>query len=435
MSNRDTAFNNLTGDADIVLAKARRYEELGLAITRSVATLHRIAQADENKSKAVDALKKSAENVARDIGKAQERYSLTAAALISYSGKLKTAQDDAVTAISAIAQAEGDVSAARANKAQADQKAETTGEDQAVNRKAADSMADSYDDRVQELGVAQGLWHAAREAKDAAAQSAASEIDDVVNGEVGDKLNDTVWDDMRSVLDVIKVVCEWAGVLAIFLSWVPILGAVLIGLALLGAMIALIDASIKLQRGEGSLSDVIFAAVGVALAAFGGKLVTYLAKVAKAKSAGALAFRASKTKGLYAGQFKKVFGVTKTAARADLKNLTSFKGAAKEIFQSPFESKLGAGSNLAEKWLAGARTEGLDALRNPLKLKSVGMPWADLTGGAKVTLVVLDARHVGGSVEKLMNDPGNLNTDGDIKLRPDSLLKAASNAVEGAVTR
>ena len=435
MSNSDTAFNNLTGDADVVLAKARRYEELGLAIARSVTTLHRISEADENKSKAVAALKESAENVARDIGKAQERYSLTATALIAYSGKLKTAQDDAVTAISTISQAEGEVSAAGTKKTQADQKAEAAGDDQAVNQKAAENMADSYDTRVHELGVAQGLWHAARAAKDAAAKSAADDINDVVTGDVGDKLNDSRWDDWGSVLDAIKVVCEWAGVLAIFLSWVPILGAVLVGLALLGAVIALIDASVKLQRGEGSLSDVIFAAVGVVLAAFGGKLVTYLAKAAKAKSAGALAFRASKSKGLYAGQFKKVFGVTKTAARAELKSLTSFKGAAKEIFQNPFESKLGAGSNLAEKWLAGAKTEGLDALKNPLKLKSVDMPWGDLTAGAKVTLVVLDARQVGGSIEKLMNDPGNLNTEGDIKLRPESLLKVASNGVEGLVTR
>ena len=71
MSNTDTEFNKLTGDADLVLAKSRRYEELGQAIARSVSTLKRISEGDGQKSQAIDALKDSAKNVARDIGKAE----------------------------------------------------------------------------------------------------------------------------------------------------------------------------------------------------------------------------------------------------------------------------------------------------------------------------------------------------------------------------
>jgi hypothetical protein len=432
MSNTDTPFAPLTGSADLVLRKAQRYEELGVAIARSVVTLQHISDADENKSKAVSALKESAANVARDIGKAQERYSRTAASLIVYAGVLKTAQDDALAAISSIRHAEGELATARTNKANAANAAVAVGADQAANQKIADSMADSFDDRSTELHATQDLWHAARELKAAAARVAAESIDGVVNGDVGGQLNDSWWDDVGKIKNAITKICEIAGVLSIFLAWVPILGAVLVGLAALGAIIALVDASVKLSRGEGSVSGVVFAAIGVVLAAFGGKLVSYLGKLAKFTSAGSLAGRASKTQGLYAPVFKKVFGVaSKNAAKKELVRLTSFKGAMKEILQSPFDLKLGRGSSLSQQWLAGAKTGVGEFAHNPLKLNTRDMPWSHLTTGAKVALCVLDIRQVGGSLETIVNN----TTDRDVALKPESLLKGAANAVESAVRR
>jgi hypothetical protein len=207
---------------------------------------------------------------------------------------------------------------------------------------------------------------------------------------------------------------------------------VLVGLALLGALITLIDASVKLSRGEGSLSDVIFAAVGVVLAAFGGKIVSYLAKLAKFKSAGALAGRASGGKGMGYKEFKKVFGVSKKAANAELKTLTSFKGGMKEAFKHPFQLKMGEGATRRARFADGFMTEGKGFLSNPLKLKSLDdMPWSNLTTGSKVTLVVLDARQVGGIVETLVNN----TTDAHISLKPENLLKDAANGIEGLVRR
>jgi hypothetical protein len=56
------------------------------------------------------------------------------------------------------------------------------------------------------------------------------------------------------------------------------------------------------------------------------------------------------------------------------------------------------------------------------------MPWSHLTTGAKVTLGVLDARQVGGSVQTLVN---SVSPD-KVSMKPESILHDASNAVEGA---
>ena len=429
MSNTDTEFNPLTGDADVVMAKARRYEELGLAIARSVTMLGSISEGDAQKSQAIDALKESAKNVARDIGKAEERYSLTATALIGYAGKLKTAQDDAVAAIAAIAAAEGDVTDAQNASNVANTNAEAQGAEQAANQKIADTAADSVTASAQGLTAAHSLWHDARNSKNDAASAAAAQIDDVVNGKVGDKLNDSWWDNHSGILDAIKTICAIAGVLAIFLAWVPILGAILIGLAILGALMALVDAGIKYQRGEGSLTNVIFAAIGVVLAAFGGKLVSYIAKLAKFKSAATLTgLRPGQQGFLNSKGFKTVFGVSKQSARTELKSLTSFKGGLMQIVQNPFSMKLGSGNNLAAKWLSGARTEYVTMAGNPFRLTSTDAPLASMTNGAKVTIGILDYRQIAAPGEKLADAFGL-----EIPAKPETILQNASNLVESKI--
>ncbi|MCU1442711.1 MAG: hypothetical protein JWQ59_861 [Cryobacterium sp.] len=431
MSATDTEFNPLTGDAEVVLAKARRYEELGEAIARSVITLKKLSEADEQKSDAIAAVKESAANVARDIGLAQERYSLTAQALLTYGAALGDAQDDAVRAISAIATAEVELSDARTARSAAETAAETPGEEQSANQKAADTADEAYQLRMVELGAAQGLWRAAKELKDAAATTAAGSISDVVNGKVGGQLNDTPWDDISKLKGILQVVCEIAGVLAIFLAWVPILGAVLIGLAILGAVIALVDASVKLSRGEGSLSDVIFAAVGVVLAAFGGKLVAHIAKLANVKSAAKVASIAKGKDGyLNSKGFTKVFGASKSATRQDLRNITGFKAGLKETLKNPFELKMGTGSSFNQRWVNGFKTGQSEFLLNPWKLKSIDAPLDQLTTGAKITLGVLDFRTVGGTLQTAAGAAGV-----DISFKPESMLKDVANAAEAKITR
>ena len=139
-----------------------------------------------------------------------------------------------MSAISAIGSADSDVAAAESGRIRANLNAEAPGADQVANAKAAAVAEDTLTASTHALGSAHELWHTARQRKDDAASVAESEIDDVVNGKVGGELNDSAWDDLKSFNDTLKVICEVAGVLSIFLAWVPILGAVLIGLAILG---------------------------------------------------------------------------------------------------------------------------------------------------------------------------------------------------------
>src|SRR5690606_41834779 len=63
--------------------------------------------------------------------------------------------------------------------------------------------------------------------------------------------------DLGVVLDWVKVGCDIAAVLSIFLAWVPILGQVLLVLAAIGAIIAIVDAAIKFANGEGSFGELL----------------------------------------------------------------------------------------------------------------------------------------------------------------------------------
>ena len=109
----------------------------------------------------------------------------------------------------------------------------------------------------------------------------------------------------------------------------------------------LVDASVKLSRGEGSVSDVVFAAVGVVLAAIGGKLVTQLVKIAKFKSAANIAKMTKGSQGyLNSGEFRTMFGVSKKWVPRELTSATSFKGFTKDVLKNPFELKLGGGRQL-----------------------------------------------------------------------------------------
>lgn len=433
---RDSEYNYLSGDAGLVAQKAEQYGEIGRAIARSVTTLNAIVKADEQKSQAISKLRDGAEDVAREIALAQKRYSLTAEALGGYASSLGAAQTSASDAIRAISVAETELASAQRAQTRAADAAEIPGEDQAQHKRLANNAEDLVHERAGDVAVAEGLWRAARTAKENAAGTAERSIDDAVNGKVGDKLNDNLWDNMTFILDAVKVVCQIAGVLAIFLSWVPILGAVLIGLAILGAVITLVDSVVKLTRGQASWGDVAFAAAGVLLAAFGGKLVAHLAKIAKFKSLaqlaspkpGAVGFMSSKA-------FKSISGISKATVKQEMKSLTKWSTILKQTFKSPFASNLGTGTKFTEKLLNGAKVGWHDAVHNPFGFKSLeaGMPGFDqLSNSAKVMLVVLDSRT---GLSKLQTATNGLISGADVSMKPESLLHDAVNYIENSVRR
>jgi hypothetical protein len=443
MAMSDTEYQPLTGNESLLRSKAMQYGEIANAIIRSVNTLNKLSEVGEMKSEAIDALRNKIGSVAKDIDKARDRYSGTSAALVTYSYALKSAQDAAESAISTINQREGEVSAAARASRAAEDGVQTAADVDAADAKKAAEKADEATEAAQgNLQAAQRAWHSALEAKNDAAAVAISRIEDVVDGPKSHDLNDTWWEDWGSkALDVVKVICEIAGFLSIFLAWVPILGAILVGLAILGALITLVESIVKLVNGEGSFSDVLFAAVGVVLAAFGGKFATYLAKLVRVQTATKVMTKGSNF--LKSGAFKTLFGETKTAMKAGkLKGFFTSPGVSnmvKEV-RNPFSLKLGTGAKFTEKFVNGFRTEGTEFLSNPLGLKTMG---SELSGGvlkvadntaAKVGLMVLDGRSLLGKMDTMVKVLDSPNPDANpIRLKPDGYLSAGGNLIEGGI--
>ena len=280
----DTEFRALEGDPDLVRSKAQHYAEIANAIARSVTTLNTIKSVEGMTSKAIDAIREEAGNVADDISKAKDRYAGTAEALITYSAQLRIAQDAANTAIANIGDKETAAeTAGRTATRTAATAASATPETTATDTAAADKADEASQAAGQALQAAQGEWHSALAVKNQAAETAITAILEVVEGKKSQDLNDTWWDDWGAkALDILKVICDWAGVLAIFLAWVPILGQVLLVLAAVGAVLTLIEATIKAINGDGTWWEVAGAAVGAVLSVFGGKIFSIGAKYLRA---------------------------------------------------------------------------------------------------------------------------------------------------------
>ncbi len=281
----DREFEAITGDHDLVRSKAQHYAYIAGAIKRSVTTLDALRDVGGMQSKAIDAIRAKAGEVSEDINKAQARYAVTADALITYAASLNAAQEAGDLALRRIGNTQDTVDAAHGAERKARDEAEIADADQVAHQTAAATAHSATIAAGRHLEAAQAEWHAAVDMKNVAAGIATTAIIEVVEGAKNKGLSDSMWDNWGSTLfEILKVVCKWAGVLAIFLAWVPFLGPILIVLAAVGAAIDLIEASIKYANGEGSLGDVLLSAAGAVLAVFGGKIFAMLATKLKAIS-------------------------------------------------------------------------------------------------------------------------------------------------------
>lgn len=317
----DKEFQPLTGDPDVLEAKARHYQSIGEAIQRSVKELNKIHDVDGYKSQAVSKLKEMSKDTADDIGKAKDRYSKTAAALIAYASELRGAQDDADAAITLIQQKQGDADAAHTAASTAHTAQQNAKPEEASDAgKAADKADDAARAANAALQAAHRAWYDARDRKDRAAEKAVAAIVDVVDHHNNGLKNPGLWD---KFVDVVEVIGDIAGVLAIFFAWVPIVGQVLAVIALAAAIIKLVDAVIKFKNGEGSFLDILGAAVTVVLSVFGGRIFSFLGKAARIK---ALA------------RVPKAVGGVQSSPNAYLKMAIGkrlMKSATKKLFENP----------------------------------------------------------------------------------------------------
>lgn len=373
----DREFEPVTGDPGLVSTKARHYAHIAGAIKRSVTTLDALRDIEGMQSKAISAIREKAGEVSEDINKAQARYSVTADALVTYAAALREAQDAGNLAITHIGDKQDGVDAARTTETKADEQADVAGDDQAANQTAATAAHQATAAAGRGLDAAHAEWHEAVDMKNIAAGIAVTAIVEVVEGAAGKDLNDGWWDNWGATFaDILKVVCKWAGVLAIFFAWVPVLGQILVLLAVVGAVIDLIEASIKYANGEGSVGDILLAAGGAVLSIFGGKIfamaATKLKAVAVVKSGVTEAGQLARLQGV--GRHSKEFMSAAKAAEGVAKPLSS-------AFKAPFvrsESAKAAytafkeGTKSAPELLKAAAKEAFPALDLSLR-KGLGI--------------------------------------------------------------
>ncbi len=368
----DHEYQPLQGDPDLLQQKANHYADIAEAIARSVTTLRKIHDVDDMKSQATEKLKDSSDDVAKDIEKAHDRYSVTASALLTYSSHLRTAQQHANSAISRInsLQSSADSAHHALTKAKSDAD-DATGADATDAKTALTKAQQDAESADQDLSAAQDAWRAALKIKTDAAHTAAQAIIDVVDHN-NHGLEDSWWDDWGSALfSILKTICDIAGILAIFLAWVPILGEVLLILAAIGAVIDLVESIVKAINGEGSWWDVAFAAAGAVLTIFGGKIFEVAAKNLKAltvvKSGLTDARDLAKLQGV--GRHSEEFMDIAKATKQLEKPLS-------DVFTSPFVRDEAAAKLMAEfkngsksfsECLKAAAKEGFPGLRLDLK--------------------------------------------------------------------
>ncbi|PFG44596.1 hypothetical protein ATJ88_3326 [Isoptericola jiangsuensis] len=364
----DTQWEELDGSATLVRSKADRYTAIADAIQRSTKALDSIVTEISTKSLAMDETRNLAETVRESIDKAQLRYHEAGDALSTYADGLEAAKDRANPAARELRRLRDELSTARTRAwaAQTDVDslpATATPEERAEATGASTRAGNHVGDLEAQVTHQENEWTAGHQAKDSAARKAASQIEEVVTGKLAHGLKDGFWDKAGEVWDgvykIVKIVCDVAGILAIFLSWVPILGQVLLVLAAVGAILAVVNAVFNAARGKGSWWGVVGAAALAVLSLFGGKAISAIAKYSKARivvqSAGRMSPRVAKatfgtttlksTRKVFAmttGQ--RVTGVLKSpfvrsagdkAVAGMIKN-GAYSQAARKLFPNPF---------------------------------------------------------------------------------------------------
>lgn len=377
----DTQWEALDGDPGTVEAKGRSYTELAEAITRSVTTLQQIVDDTNTTAKSMEKTRKLAGEVREDIEKAKDRYSHTGEALATYGAALRSAKNEADPAAARLKTLRADLETAQATAQRAENGVDDLPKDASdADKTDADRAQTSANNAVStlqsQITQAEGEWNSGHGDKDTAARSAVSKIEEVVTGDRVNGLEDSGWDRFKNVVKgiykVFKIICDIAGILAIFLSWVPILGQVLLVLAAIGAIIAIVENIVKFRQGEIGFGAMLLGVSFGVMGLFGGKAIGSVAKYAKARSVVTTAGRMSSTAA------KAQFG--KVLLKSSRKTMAMTKGQrVTEVLKSPFVR--GAGDKAA----AGMVKNGLykDAFKS---WQGAKFPMPYKVGAARFTL-------------------------------------------------
>ncbi|MCK0118053.1 hypothetical protein MWU57_13520 [Isoptericola sp. S6320L] len=351
----DTQWQELDGEASVVEAKGRTYTELAEAITRSVGTLQQIVDDTTTTAKSMEATRKLAGEVREDIEKARDRYSFTGEALSTYGAALRGAKNEADPAAEKLRTLRSELEDARAVARNAESQmddlpdsASQADKDDAT--RAASGANATVSGLEQDIAVQESYWNSGHGDKNSAAGTAMSKIEEVVSGDKVHGLEDSTWDKVKNVAKgiykVFKVICDIAGILAIFLSWVPVLGQILMVLAAIGAILSIVENIVKFARGEIGFGAMLLGVGLGVMGLFGGKAISSVAKYAKARSVVQTASRMSN------GAAKAKFGTA--VLKSSRKTFALTRGQrVTEVLKSPFVRTAG------DKAVAGMVRNGL----------------------------------------------------------------------------
>jgi hypothetical protein len=266
----------IPGDPDVVAAGGRDYLAVADAIVGAKRKLEGI-ELDGQISQAVGKLLDKTGDVAADIGKAEARYRATGEALSGYAPVLRAAQDDSSAALYRAGSAQQASDSASSNQqyylhlAQS----ETDPATQLQYTNLAKSSGDDADDANASLAAARGQIDAAAATRDAAAERAISQIQEITSH---DGLKDSWWDNwgknlLEKITDIAGIVASIAGVLALCVAWIPVVGQVLAAaLLVVTAVAAVVNAignTVLAATGDRSWGQAIVSIIGAALACVG----------------------------------------------------------------------------------------------------------------------------------------------------------------------
>ncbi|MER5910748.1 hypothetical protein ABT124_09650 [Streptomyces sp. NPDC001982] len=239
---------------------SRRFEATAKTISDTVAALHRIGKLESWDSKAGKAFAEKANDTAKTVSKAHDRYADAGAALKEYYTDLDTIQGEADKLLTQ-AEAQHDHLAAAKSQAEKPPKGTDDGEQDKLDKKVTD-LQDGLD------GL-RGKLVALKERHKNAGNKAAELIHDTTKG---DELNDSWLDDLRDTLKIVSTVAgaiaAVCGVASLLVGWIPIIGQALAGvlgtIALSATVVSLVCHVLLAINGDGSWGDVAMDALGLA---------------------------------------------------------------------------------------------------------------------------------------------------------------------------
>jgi len=333
MSVQEKQYEELAGDPDHLHTMAQHYLSIANAIKHSVTALDAIRDNDQ-KSQATDAIGPAAGDLATDIERAENRYRVTAQALLDYVPALRSAKSDAHTAVVNIAHWTHEVSTTSTALDTANDDVDDASDDDKDDATTKQTTAKNNASHAKEqLEHWQGQWTSAAHARNTAAETAKGKITDVVEHHNNGLKNPTHhwWDGPinffksagKWVWDHLDEISNWLGIASLLLGWVPILGDILLVATLaVGALKMIKDIS----EGKG-WKTILGDGIGIVLTAFAGPAGKYFAKAGKF------------------GAMERAMGGTSNKAA---KFMSSNEGRL-----ASFESKFGAKPYQFSKWAAG----------------------------------------------------------------------------------